>query len=273
MHSYDQHPDKPARRPSWRARRLDPDYALGLRLTVAAAAAFVVLVPFSLLAVLVLGSWPPLHALDRAVTASLHDYAVDHPVWVWFMTGWTNVFAPMSLRVAAVVLVIWLVRRGARRPALWVATTMAVGGLLSPAIKLLVGRDRPDLLDPVARAAGFAFPSGHALNATLAAGVLLLVALPFTRGRRGSRWALWAAAVCLAGVTGLSRIALGVHWTSDVVGGWLLGAAVVAATAAGFTTWREWIGHRPVRLIDDGIEPELAARPAAHSGRTGRGEE
>ncbi|MFC0503908.1 phosphatase PAP2 family protein [Micromonospora costi] len=227
----------PAERPSWTRRRLDRDHALGLRLTVAAVAAFLVLVPFALLAVLVLGAWPPLHRLDAAVTGALHGYALDHPGWVRFMTVWTDVFAPMPLRAAALVLVIWLVRRGARRMALWVAVTMLAGGLLGPLLKLLVGRDRPDLLDPVARAAGYAFPSGHALNATLAAGVVLVVFLPSVRGG-GRRAALWAGALLLAALTGLSRVALGVHWTSDVIGGVLLGTAVVAATTAVLPTWR-----------------------------------
>jgi membrane-associated phospholipid phosphatase len=244
-------------RRSWRAARFDPDRSLGLRLTLAATAAFLVLVPFALLALLVLGAWPPLHRLDAAVTDALHGYALDHPAWVRAMSLWTDVFAPNPLRVGAALLVAWLLYRRAPRLALWVITTMTVGGLLGPLLKLLVGRHRPDLLDPVARAAGYSFPSGHALNATLAAGVLLLVFLPYVRGRPGLRGALWTAAVLLAVVTGLSRIALGVHWTSDVVGGWLLGTAVVAATAAAFTTWRTRIGH-PVRTTREGVEPELA---------------
>jgi undecaprenyl-diphosphatase len=232
------HADADARpRPSWSARRLDPDRSLGLRLTVAAVAAFLVLVPFSLLALLVLGSWTPLHRLDEQVTVTLHAYAVGHPGWVDLMTAWSAVFAPWPLRMGALALVIWLARRGARRLALWVITTMVTGGLLGVGLKLLVGRDRPDLLDPVTRAAGYSFPSGHALNAALAAGVLLLVVLPMAR----SPWArgtVWAAAATVAVVTGLSRVAIGVHYSSDVLGGWLLGAAVVAATAAGFTAWR-----------------------------------
>ena len=149
------------------------------------------------------------------------------------MELWTYLFAPGPLRVAVLVVVVWLWRRRARRLALWAVTTMAVGGALGALLKLLVGRDRPDLLDPVARAAGFSFPSGHALNAALAPGVLLLVFLPFGRDRPGGRAALWTVAVMLTVVTGLSRVALGVHWASDVLGGWLLGVAVLAATTAG----------------------------------------
>ncbi|MCM0675770.1 phosphatase PAP2 family protein [Micromonospora phytophila] len=244
-------------RPSWRRRRLDPDHSLGLRLTLASVAAFLVLVPFTLLALLVLASWSPLHRLDAAVTDVLYDWALDHPGWTRLLTVWTDVFAPMPLRLAALAVVVWLVRRQARRLALWVATTMLVGGLLGPLLKLLVGRHRPDLLDPVARAVGFAFPSGHALNAALAGGVLVLVFLPHAR-RRSARIGLWLAASVLTLVTGFSRVALGVHWTSDVLGGWLLGVAVVAATAAGFTAWREGAGLRPVRVSREGVDPESA---------------
>ncbi len=193
--------------------------------------------PFALLAMLVLSDWPPLRRLDLAITTQLHGYALDHPVWVRAMSFWTDLFAPMPLRAAALVLVIWLARDGARRLAVWATTTMVFGGLLGPLLKLLVGRRRPDLPDPVAQAPGLAFPSGHALNAMLAAGILLVVFVPRTRPRSATRVAVWLGALTIALVTGFSRVALGVHWSSDVLAGWLLGVAVVVATTTGFTVW------------------------------------
>ncbi|SIQ23796.1 phosphatase PAP2 family protein [Micromonospora avicenniae] len=228
---------------SWRRRRLDPVQPRGLRLTLAVAAAFLVLVPFTSLALLVLGAWPPLRRMDTSVTEALHGYALEHPGWVRLTSVWTEVFAPMPLRVAALAVVVWLVRRDARRLALWVAVTMLAGGLLGALLKLLVARDRPELLDPVARAVGYAFPSGHAVNAALAAGVLLVVFLPLAR-RRAQRAALWATALLLTVLTGASRVALGVHWTSDVIGGWLLATAVLAGTAAGFAVWQHAPANR-----------------------------
>jgi undecaprenyl-diphosphatase len=234
------------------------DHSLEVRLTVAAAGAVALLVPFALLAALVVGNVGWMHRLDRAVTERLNDFALDHPAWVHSMAIWSNVFDPWVWRVGAVVLIIWLVRHGDRSLAWWVAITMAAGGLLGVLLKLLVGRHRPDLLEPVARAAGYAFPSGHALNNALAAAVFLLILLPLARGRPGLRAVLWTAAVLVPLLTALSRVALGVHWTSDVLAGLLLGVAVVAATAAAFLAWRGGArrggARRQTHVATDGLE-------------------
>jgi membrane-associated phospholipid phosphatase len=237
---------------------LEEEHSLGLRLTVAAVAAVALLVPFSLIAVLIVGEWEPLFDLDLAVSTSLHGFSIDHPAWVRTMQIWSLVFSPNALRLVVLAVAIWLWRRGARRLMWWAVATMTVGGVLAAVLKLLVGRNRPELLDPVARAAGYSFPSGHALNAALAAGVLLLIFLPFTRDRRAFRAALWAAMIVMPVVTGVFRVALGVHWTSDVVAGWLMGIAVVATMAAAFELWRARTGRRPARPADEGLEPEVA---------------
>lgn len=233
--------------------------ALGLRLGLAAVLSLVVLVPFALLAVLIIGDNPQLHAFDAAVTRSLHDFATQHSLWVDFMLVWSWVFSPMSLRLLALVMVIWLVRRYRAWPLTWwVVATMAVGGILAAVLKLLVGRERPELLNPVARAAGYSFPSGHADNAALACGVFLLVLLPFVRARTGLRIALWVSVIVIPIITGLCRIGLGVHWTSDVVAGWLLGIGTVAATTIAYASWRERVGRRHISVTGEGIEPEVA---------------
>jgi undecaprenyl-diphosphatase len=224
----------------------DHDHSLEVRLTAAAAGAVALLVPFTLIAVLVVGNVSWLHRLDARVTDALHDVALDHPLWVRVMEVWSMAFDPWVWRAGALLLIVWLVRHGSRSLAWWVGVTMVAGGLLGVVLKLLVGRHRPELLDPVARAVGFAFPSGHALNSALGAAVLLLVLLPLVRHRPGLRVALWVAAFVVPVLTAVSRVALGVHWVSDVTAGLILGVAVVAVTAAAFQAVRHGRQRSPV---------------------------
>ncbi|MEO3814422.1 phosphatase PAP2 family protein [Sphaerisporangium sp. B11E5] len=234
-----------------------PRARLGPRLALASAAAFLVAVPFTLLLVLVETSFAPLSRLDRSVAESLHAWALEHPAWVTLLDLWTDAFSPESWRVLVVLSTAWLVHRKAYRLAAWAVTTITVGGLLGLGMKWLVDRARPHLPDPVAVAPGASFPSGHALNAALGAGVLILLILPFL-SRRG-RALLWCAGgVIVAGVA-YTRVALGVHWVSDVVAGVILGAAVVIATTAAFETWRRDMGRRPVEPHLEGVEPEAAS--------------
>ena len=125
--------------------RPDHDLCLEVRRTVAAVGAVALLVPFAVIAALVVGNVGWLHRLDHQVAGVMVEYALGHPGWVRFMAVWSTVFHPMVWRVAALVLAVWLARRGARALAWWVAITMAVGGLLGVLLKLLFVRHRPDL--------------------------------------------------------------------------------------------------------------------------------
>ncbi|GIF03301.1 phosphatase PAP2 family protein [Actinoplanes siamensis] len=209
------------------------EIALGVRTTQAAGLAVALLVPFGMIAALVAARAGALHDLDMRVADRLHASALEHPALVDAMLWWSLILHPNTWRVAAVLLAIWLARRRETVLVWWVVATMAAGGVLGGVLKLLFGRHRPDLLDPVARATGYSFPSGHALNAALGAAVFLLVLLPRTAGRT-KRAALVVAAVVLPLITAYARVALGVHWTSDVLAGMLLGVAVPAVTVAVF---------------------------------------
>ncbi|MGW9304468.1 phosphatase PAP2 family protein [Streptomyces cyaneofuscatus] len=204
------------------------------RPAAALAAGIAVLALFLVLLALVAAEWSPLVALDRSVADSLHRHAVAEPGLVhanrvltdWFWDPWT-----MRALVAVAVVALWW--RGARTLALWVAAASLLGSLLSQGVKAAVDRERPRWPDPVDSAHFSAFPSGHAMTAVVSCGLLLWLLRLYGAGP-----ALWAGAVAVAVVSAIgvavTRVYLGVHWLTDVVGGTLLGVAVVAFTVAGY---------------------------------------
>ncbi|TMR14372.1 phosphatase PAP2 family protein [Nonomuraea turkmeniaca] len=228
------------------------DRGLGLRLTVASLAAALIVIPFNLLLVV---AKMPVDGLDAEAARNLHEYALAHPGVTRFLIVWTDLFGPWPWRVSVIAYAVWLLYRGAPRLAAWAVTTITVGGLLGLALKIIVARARPHLLDPVALAPGDSFPSGHTVNATLGAGVIVLLVLPMLP--RWGRVVAWTVACFLVVSVGYTRIALGVHWVSDVAAGIVLGVAVIAATAAAFETWRREQGRRPASPPVEGVEPEL----------------
>ena len=142
------------------------------------------------------------------------------------------------------------------RLAAFVVVTMTGSMLLNSLVKLAVDRARPVLDDPVAHAGGMSFPSGHAQSAMVAASVLLLVFLPLLRG--AWRWVAVGVAVAYVLAIGFARVTLGVHYVSDVLAGYVLGAAWVAAMIAAFNAWRRERG-RPAADPAEGLEPGLRA--------------
>jgi len=210
---------------------------LGLDLTLWGIAAFVVLVPFGVLLALVRSHSSGLQSIDQTVGAHAHTLAAGHPGLVTFLNGVSTAGAPRTFWVLVALIVVVLIVRRAGRLALWAAVTMAGAALLDNVIKTVADRARPYFADPVATAPGKSFPSGHALESLAGCAILLAVALPAMRP-------LWrriavGAAVAVVLLIGFARVTLGVHYLSDVVGGWIFAAGWVAATMAAFRIWRK----------------------------------
>ncbi|MEU4728804.1 phosphatase PAP2 family protein [Streptomyces sp. NPDC023588] len=240
------------------ARYSGPDSTFAARLLLTAAATAGAAVPFALSLVLVESGWAPLYRLDQAVAERLHQAAVGHPGWVRVLHVLTDfVWGPVTMRLLVALLVLWLLTRRAWRLAAWASVTAAAGALTGVLVKSAVERARPHLPDPVAHAPGFSFPSGHAMTAFTSSAVLLLVLLPLVP----RAWQPLPRALAVISVVGVgyTRVALGVHWVSDVVGGWLLGLAVVTATTLVFEAWRADSGWRRTAVMREGLEPELSA--------------
>ena len=232
------------------------------RLLLASGAFVAVAAPVAVLGYAATHGWGPLHRLDSGVAADLHLWAVRDPHAVGFLEGVSKVLDPWTLRVVALGGVILLAVRGQRRLALWAGTTVVVAGVTGFVLKLVVARSRPSLPDPVSAAPGSSFPSGHALNSMAILGVFVLLLLPMIpRAWRPFVWLMAGAAVALVG---FARVALGVHYVSDVVAGWLIGAGLVAVTVVAFETWRRPDARPPGQVLKEGVDP--AASQAAASG-------
>ncbi|MFD7394247.1 phosphatase PAP2 family protein [Streptomyces virginiae] len=201
--------------------RKDPLWWTGIGCALLAAA----------LTVLVVAGWRPLIAYDERVARDLHAHAVTHPAVTRSMRVLSDwVWDPWTMRALAAVACVLLWWRGDRRRALLVALVTLAASALQQGLKLLVGRDRPVWSDPVDSAQYAAYPSGHAMTATVVCGLLLwlLPRPPPGRAPGVRRVAAWTVAVVSVLGVGFTRVYLGVHWPSDVLAGWLLGVALVA---------------------------------------------
>ncbi len=183
----------------------------------------------TVLAVLVSQQAPVLLRLDVAVTGALHvqdDGGYPVPLLEVLTAPGLTVF---RLVVLVPVALLFAIRRQWRTT--WFILVAAL--LVSPLttlLKELVGRIRPTAEEPLVAAKGLSFPSGHASGSATLAGVLLVVLWPAVR--RQWRPVLAVAAALLAMTVAWTRMALGVHYLSDVIGGLFLGATVVLLSMA-----------------------------------------
>ena len=163
--------------------------------------------------------WAWLTSMDYGVLEPLHAFGVKHPAWVRFWDVFCTVFSPEGFRLlGAVALVVAVLRRNLR-VILFLLTTIGLSGVLAEVAKDLVDRPRP--AGALAGSASSAFPSGHAIAAMVGVLALLTISAGMFSHRTRSATIVLGVTVVLA--VGFGRLALNVHYPSDVVAGWALG--------------------------------------------------
>lgn len=239
--------------PEWTRRRFDPAGRYGLRVTLFAIATLLVLMPFLYL-LLEVTTEGPLTVTDTEVAEDLHDIVRDSPVLIGIakVVSFLGVPAWFYVLIGGTAFYFW--RKDRRRIAIYLVVTNLVGGAIDTIVKLAVNRPRPELEDPIAHAFGKSFPSGHVMATTVAYGTLLLVFMPVIP----KRWRIPAIVAYLLWIVlmALSRLSLGVHYVSDVLGGFVLGLAWLAAGTAAFSIWRTEERRKPVEVLK-GVEPDV----------------
>ncbi len=200
--------------------RVQPRGALGLSLTASVVA-------------LVAAGWA-FGAVLQDVLGRDETALLDGPVQRFFVAQREAWLTPLMRAVTdlgnaavlagliAFVGLVWWTRTRTWRP-LWLLASAYLGAwALSDTVKELTRRPRPPAAQAIGHWTGYAFPSGHTTKATAVYGMLaaLLAAATSSWGRKV---ALWTAALLITGLVGLTRLYLGAHWLTDVLGGFALG--------------------------------------------------
>lgn len=164
----------------------------------------------------------------RAAVRSRETAELSRLMWGASVYGDPVRLLPLSLAASAAFLL-----RGWRRGAWLVVVTLAGAALLDIGLKMLFARARPEaFFDYYPAPRSFSFPSGHALFATCFFGGIAALLSHRLQGRL-ARILVWAIALALIFLIGVSRVYLGVHYPTDVIGGFAVGIVWVASVALG----------------------------------------
>lgn len=167
-------------------------------------------------------------AFDERILLSLrlpgHPDVPIGPAWVTqSMLDISSLGGGTLLGLVVVATSGYLIIKGAHTRAMWLVTATGSGSMIMLLLKSFFGRPRPQLVDHLVTVQSMSFPSGHATNSALVYLTIAALASDVEPNFVGRIYVM-AVAIVLTVLIGISRLYLGVHWPSDVVAGWALGA-------------------------------------------------
>jgi len=185
----------------------------------------------------------PLTQFDTALLDWLHRHAT--PTGYAIFHAITLLGSPVTLTALALGVGLLLATR--RQWILlggWLAA-FAGGGLLDVVLKLVIRRPRPPYAAAFLHHYSWSFPSGHAMGSLIGYGMLAYVLVVLWIHPRPTQFSVVLGAALLIGAIGLSRLYLGVHYFSDVVGGYAAGLLWLSACISGLEVARRWRAGAP----------------------------
>lgn len=188
--------------------------------------------------------------VDQHITT----WVVDHRTAP--LTGLAHVVTvfgnTITLWIVATLVVIALAARKHVTEAVYVGLGSLLGASLMVILKHLVRRERPPRDDRLLHIESYSFPSGHSMMTMVVYGLIAIAAYRVIPWVRAHPWTLVLAPV-ISILVGLTRIYLGVHWTTDVLAGWLFGAVWVGLCTWVLSLWLSSRGRsdRPVAEASD----------------------
>jgi membrane-associated phospholipid phosphatase len=208
------------------ARRITTRDCLGLHLTVGVALGLAAVALFALVAGGLEDTPSP---FDAAVAAAFHEHASRTPEGVILFKAITEIGSLRTVAAVALLVALLLVWRRQRFLLFGWLTVLAGAGLLSHLLKDVFQRERPHFPDPVALEQSAGFPSGHALGAFVCYG-LIAYFLVLRRPHFGVGAAVVGGLALAVLAVGFSRLYLGVHYFSDILGAYAAGGAWLAGS-------------------------------------------
>jgi len=214
--------------------RLSPEGALGLHLTLGILILTGAVWLFgAILEDIITGD--PLTVLDRRIAVWLHEHATPPLTRIFVFISYLGMSAVTGAISVVVGFALW--RRRYYYRLLNLALAVPGGMLLNVVLKYAVHRPRPIFDHPLVTLTTYSFPSGHAMAATVLYGILAAFVVGTSRDRRSQVLAVVIAAALIA-VVCFSRVYLGVHYLSDVLGGITEGVAWLALCLTAVETFR-----------------------------------
>jgi undecaprenyl-diphosphatase len=238
-------------------RRLSPSEYLGLHLTIGLLVTLLSAALFAVIAHHVIGD-TAVTRFDREVSDQLHAHALDAPILTGIMRLLTKLGGLPFLTILAVGVALVLLRLRQRWLALAWILTLAGGGLLDAWLKGIFARDRPVFADPLIHEPTLSFPSGHSMGSLCSYGMLAYL-LSLRLQRWPARLAVIAGLGLLVLAIGFTRIYLGAHWLSDVIGGYAAAAVWLAFCISAV----EMVRRHPNRKAERGNKKDPGDFPQA----------